>query len=444
MPTTPTTTYLISDLHIGGDGGLARCEFESELIRFLAEIAARPEPAELIIVGDAFGFWELTDREGVSKLETIAAMHPALFRQLRDTGERVTITLLPGNHDYDLACVPEYRAELARYNVRLEPVVHITRTIAGHTVWIEHGNQYDDFNRFPDFGNRYGLPLGYFITRGVVAAAGRSAERAKSKWLDDVESVYPNEDIPFWVLSSHFYKEMTPLLRWGLLPFLLLFTLSAVVVGVRALERLGGRHTSIFDLDLQPILGFPGRLIDLVQFVNSTVIVTLLILAVPLYLLVRDARAALVRYGVGTGEGLHVEKDAQYVAAARRIFAADPTVALFVYGHTHIPSLREVDGRYVLNTGTWLKRLEYVPVRVGHLPGVYVPSYQLNYFELGEADGEIRIRYRVVPKTPPKDLTWLERLLILGRRAQALPAIPAETRTGRVRRGSLPAADAHR
>ena len=148
------TYYLISDLHIGGDGGLDRCEFERELIEFLAEIAAGPQPAELIIVGDAFGFWELTDREGVSKLETIAATHPDLFRQLRETGERVTITLLPGNHDYDLACVPAYAAELARYNVRLEPGCHITRTIAGQTIWIEHGNQYDDFNRFPDFGNR--------------------------------------------------------------------------------------------------------------------------------------------------------------------------------------------------------------------------------------------------------------------------------------------------
>jgi UDP-2,3-diacylglucosamine pyrophosphatase LpxH len=295
----PTTYYLISDLHIGGDGGLAQCEFERELVAFLAEIAVGPQPAELVIVGDAFGFWELTDREGVSKLETIAAAHPALFHQLRETGARVTITLLPGNHDYDLACVPEYKAELARYNVRLEPVVHITRAIAGRTVWIEHGNQYDDFNRFPDFGNRYGLPLGYFITRGVVASAGRSAERTKAKWLDDVQSVYPNEDIPFWLLSSHFYKEMTPLLRWALLPFLLLFTASAVILGIRALERLGGRQGSMFDIDLQPILGFPGRIIDFVQFVNSTVIVTLLILAVPLYFLMRDIRANLRRGPVG-------------------------------------------------------------------------------------------------------------------------------------------------
>ena len=432
----PTTYYLISDLHIGGDGGLAQCEFERELVAFLAEIAVGPQPAELVIVGDAFGFWELTDREGVSKLETIAAAHPALFHQLRETGARVTITLLPGNHDYDLACVPEYKAELARYNVRLEPMVHITRAIAGRTVWIEHGNQYDDFNRFPDFGNRYGLPLGYFITRGVVASAGRSAERTKAKWLDDVQSVYPNEDIPFWVLSNHFYKEMAPVLRWSLFPFLLLFTTSALVFGFRAFERLLGRQTSVFDIDLQPILGFPGRLIDLIQFVNSTVIATLLILAVPLYFLIRDTRAAIARYGLSTGESLHLEKDAQYVAAAKRIFAADPSVVLFVYGHTHIPSLREVDGRYVINTGTWLKRLDYVPVRIGRLPGVYVPSYQLNYFELTEADGEVRVRYRVIPKVPPNDVTWLERLLILGRRRMQLPAIPAETRAGHAKSAS--------
>ena len=70
--------------------------------------------------------------------------------------------------------------------------------------------------------------------------------------------------------------------------------------------------------------------------------------------MVRDARAVLVRYGVGRGERLDLEKDALYVAAASRIFAADPSVTLFVYGHTHIPSQREVDGRYVINTGTWL------------------------------------------------------------------------------------------
>ena len=108
----------------------------------------------------------------------------------------------------------------------------------------------------------------------------------------------------------------------------------------------------------------------------------------PAYFLLRDMRAAIARYGISTGESLHREKDDQYVAAAKRIFTADPSVVLFVYGHTHMPSLREIDGRYVINTGSWLKRLDYVPVRVGRLPGVYVPSYRLNYFELTEADGD--------------------------------------------------------
>jgi hypothetical protein len=107
---------------------------------------------------------------------------------------------------------------------------------------------------------------------------------------------------------------------------------------------------------------------------------------------------------------------------------------VFVYGHTHIPSLRDVEGRCVINTGTWLKRLEYVPVRVGRLPGVYVPSYQLNYFELTEADGRIRVRYRVLPKAVPNDLTLLERVLIIGRRTKPLAPIPAETLVGQTTR----------
>jgi len=424
------TLYLVSDLHIGGDGALSRCAFERELIAFLDEIARGPDDAELLIVGDAFGFWELTDLEGTEKLASIVAGHPDLFAQLRKTGERVRITLLPGNHDYDLACVPAYADELARFNVRLEPRVHVTRTVAGRTIWIEHGNQHDSFNAFPDFGNRWALPLGYFLTSGIVAAAGRDAERTGVAWLEDVESVQPNQDLPFWALSNHFYKDLAPWLRWAILPFLLLFTVSAGVFAVRALEKALGWQIGIFELDLRPVLGFPGRLLDLVQFVNSAVIATLLILAVPGYFLLRDLRRTLERYGLLREDVLHRGKDDVYVAAARRVFADDPSVAAFVYGHTHNPSLREVDGRLVINTGTWLKRLEYVPVRLGRLPGIWVPSYRLNWFTLDEDQGVMRVRYRTIDKAPPRDLTWLERLLILGRRPAGLAAIPAETRLG--------------
>lgn len=425
--TRSTTYYFISDLHIGGDAGLNKCHFERELIEFLKKISIGPQPAELIIVGDAFGFWELTDVQGTSKLTTIAATHQELFAQFRETGRNVKITLLPGNHDYDLACVPSYKAELAQWNITLEPKIHLVREVAGRKIWIEHGNQHDDFNQFPDFGNRYGLPSGYFITKHTVAAAAESAQKGRSPWLDDLESVYPNEEIPFWIWSNYFYKEMTPLLRWCFLPFLLLFSASVVVFLGRALEKYRILPTTIFDFRLGNRFGITGRLVDLVLWVNGVVISFLLILAIPGYLLTSDIQSALRRYGVEHEEGLKVQKEASYLAAAREIFEKDPSVAVYIYGHTHAPSMRKLGERYVINTGTWLKRLERVPARARLMPSVFYPSYRLNYFAISAQGKDMRIAYAIVPKEPPSDLTWLEWLMILGRHPEREEVIPAET-----------------
>ena len=111
---------------------------------------------------------------------------------------------------------------------------------------------------------------------------------------------------------------------------------------------------------------------------HTTVISLLLIFAIPLYLLARDIRGTIRRYGIETRERLKSEKDATYVAAAKSIFEDDPTVVLYIYGHTHIPSMRKVGSRYVINTGTWLKRLDRVRANLRLVPDVYVPSYRLN------------------------------------------------------------------
>ena len=63
--------YFISDLHIGGEGNLTACEFEAELIEFLQLLEKQTKAAELIIVGDAFSFWEMTRTSVSAKLETI-------------------------------------------------------------------------------------------------------------------------------------------------------------------------------------------------------------------------------------------------------------------------------------------------------------------------------------------------------------------------------------
>ena len=426
-PEAPATYYFISDLHIGGDGDLDQCDFEEELIAFLRRITEGPLPAELIIIGDAFGLWELTEVKDDTKVQRIARTHRELFEQFRETGSRIRITLVPGNHDYELACVPSYNDVLAGFNIRLEPKTYIIREVASRKLWIEHGNQRDAFNTFPDFGNRYGMPSGYFITASTVAAAGRSAQRGRSPWLSDLECVYPNEEIPFWMWSNYFYKEMGPILRWCLVPFVLLLGVSAIVWIGQSLEEAGILHTAIFHVSPGKNFGVPGHLFDWVIWVDTTVISLLLILAIPLYLLARDIRGTIRRYGIETREGLKFEKDTAYVAAAKSIFERDPAVVLYIYGHTHIPSMRKVGSRYVINTGTWLKRLDRVRAHLRLVPDVYVPSYRLNWFTIRQEAEGIRVSYQMLPKEAPDDLSWLEKAMIFGRHKPEGEQIPSET-----------------
>jgi hypothetical protein len=81
----------------------------------------------------------------------------------------------------------------------------------------------------------------------------------------------------------------------------------------------------------------------------------------------------------------------------------------------------------VLNTGTWLKLLSRIPVRFGLLPAVYYPSYRLNYFKIEERDSQLVINYVTIPKTPEQELTWLQRLLTLGKTSGLPEEIPAKT-----------------
>jgi UDP-2,3-diacylglucosamine pyrophosphatase LpxH len=153
--------YFFSDMHIGGDGELQNCDFEDELIEFLKSLEQHQD-AELIINGDAFGLWEFTTLKGAEKLEALIDQQPRLFEQLKETGSKIPITLMPGNHDYELACYPEYIDRLKNYNLNLVPKVSITREIAGKKIWIEHGQQHDERNHMPDFGNPYAQPMGFF------------------------------------------------------------------------------------------------------------------------------------------------------------------------------------------------------------------------------------------------------------------------------------------
>lgn len=423
--------YFISDLHIGGDAGLDDCDFETELSQLLAELAERGAGSgnewELILVGDTFGFWELTSTEGPEMLEQIIDNHHELFEQFRRTGEVIRITLCPGNHDHDLACYPEFRDILADYNMNLDPNYVLTRQCAGRTIWIEHGHQHDEMNRTEPFGRSHVQPLGYHITTKVVTTAAKRSRLGKRDWLVDIESVSPSENVPNWLGSNYFYREMNPIIRWVIAPFLMFTGLSVLVLVGTLLESFGLVPMSFFRDQMLYRAPLFGPALRYFVTLNLSALAVFLLAGIPLWIIVRDLRRTLDRYGLRFTRRKRKQIDARYRAAAADVFAAHPEVGLFVYGHTHVRSLTKVDGRAIINTGTWLKNLTRLPSHWTLVPDVYYPSYRLGYFRVREESGSMVIEHNPIPKRVELDLTLLQRFLTLGRDKSPGTAVPRRT-----------------
>jgi UDP-2,3-diacylglucosamine pyrophosphatase LpxH len=426
----PRVIYFVSDLHFGGDGDLRHCDFAEEFVLYLRDLTTRDEDAELIIAGDTFGFWETTTVSGVAKLDKIIADHQPIFDQLRKTGEKVAITLMVGNHDYDLACGPEFAPKLAAYNIRLDTSLSLSREFAGRKVWIEHGQQSDPFNASPDYGNLYALPVGYFITETVVAGASRLAELGRGNWLKDIRSV-ATEQIPDWILSNYFYREMSFVIRAVLTVFLFLlaFTLAAVVTEV--LRVAGVIDSNIFlNNPIFRSLGFVGNILHLVILGNMVILFFMLVAAVPGMFVLHDIKNTLRRFQITGAEvsAAAAHSNQGYIDRARAVFAEHPEAAVYLFGHTHDAFLeREPDGRVIANLGTWLKILHRVPVRIGYLPAVYYPTFRLNYFRIHAEDRRIVVAYVERAKIPERELTILQRVVTLGKKAPPPRPIPATT-----------------
>lgn len=405
------------------------CDYTEEFVVFLRELEQQDKETELIIAGDTFGFWELTTVEGMAQLDEIIKHHQRIFEQLKRTGERIQITMMVGNHDYDLACDPFYKLKLSDYNITLDESIALKREMGGKKIWIEHGQQIDPFNSAPDYGNPYALPAGYFITKSFVSGASKFSVFGASDWLKDIRSV-DVRSIPDWLISNYFYNEMNIFLRWLLLPFLLLLTVTIFALAGEALKFLG-----IFDVNIllvNPLtraLGLFGDIVRWILTASMFVWFFVLMISIPLYLIYRDIRRALYRFQVYPPYKSAPTNEAnnEYLERARLVFAENPEVCAYIFGHTHEAFLIEENGRVIINTGTWLKILRRVSVRFGLLPAVYYPTFRLNYFKIYKENERIVIDYVELPKEPKEKLTLLQRFLIFGRRPEMKKIIPERT-----------------
>ena len=409
--------YVISDLHIGGDEQLEQVDFIEELLTFLERLATTDENAELIINGDAFGLWEFTTIEGIEKFDALEEAYPELFEQFRETGENIDITLLPGNHDHDLAAYDEYVERFAAYNVDLVQDQSLDRQVGEQEVHFEHGHQRDPNNHIEDWGNPTASPLGYYYNTLVTSRAGQLSDRGRYNWLKDVQAVTPTERMPIWVFSKYFYREMNPLIRYSLIPVLLLFNISLVLAVFAGLDIAGVWSTPV-DLATQFLgqFGSAGTAAWYLLVFNVSLAGLVVLIGIPLYFIRRDIRQTIDRFGVFETE-LTVDAAGPYAEAASEVFEHRPDTNIFCYGHTHRPQVNDVDGGLMVNTGTWLKRLHRRDGIIGVLPPVFYPSYQLLVVRMsGAADG-IAVEYEEINKPSPatEELTRTERILTVGR-----------------------------
>ena len=425
----PKEFYFVSDLHFGGDGQLMVCDFAEEFVEFLQKLAKKDKETELIIAGDTFGFWELTAVEGTKQFDEIVKYHQEIFGQLRRTGEKIRITMMVGNHDYDLACDISYIDKLAEYNIKLDTALHFEREICGKNIWIEHGQQIDSYNAATDYGNIHSLPVGYFITENIVGGASKSSVFGRSNWLKDIRSV-DVRSLPDWLISNYFYNEMNVILRWLIVPFLLLLTITVFSFIAQFLKFAG-----IFDFNIlleNPViryLGLVGDILSWIVTISMAVWFFIFVVAVPLYFIYRDIRSTIQRMQVFPHfkSAPTDEANAIYLSRARNVFEENPNVHIFIFGHTHDAFLIEENGKAIINTGTWLKILKRVSVRFGLLPGVYYPTFRLNYFKIYAENEKVIIDYVEIPKQPKEKLSLLQRFLILGRKPEAGKFIPDKT-----------------
>ncbi len=421
--------YVVSDLHIGGDEQLEEVEFLDELLAFLEELAETDENAELIINGDAFGLWEFTKVTGIEKFDLLEEMYPELFEQFRETGENVTITLLPGNHDHELAAYDEYVERFGEYNVDLVQDQSITRPVGEREIHFEHGHQHDPNNRIEDWGNPYATPLGYYYNTLITSRAGQLSDRGRYNWLKDVQAVTPTERMPVWLFSKYFYREMNPLIRYSMVPFLLLFNISVIMVLLAGLDLAGIWSAPVeATTDFLRQFGWAGTALWFLLAFNVAVTGLVLAVGIPLQLIRRDIRKTIDRFGVFETD-LTVDPEAPYEDAALEVFDERPETAVYCFGHTHRPTIQRLNGRLLVNTGTWLKRLYRRDGITGILPPVFYPSYQLGTVRIsaetdGEGDPDVVVEYQTITKPSPatEELTRTERFFTVGREPE--PDVP--------------------
>jgi hypothetical protein len=307
---------------------------------------------------------------------------------------------------------PGIRAELERAGLVHEFALSYGATFeseADRVVYCEHGYQFDPTNTIRDHDDPLDTPLGAHVVTDFLPRLPSGWESEGGN-LRDVDRVFPLASIPVWLAGRTFYVVVTQIVRWLLLPLLVLFAAHALVKGggsVNVLVELGydiGVLLLVFGL----FLFIGGRTAN--RAIRSSTARAH-----------RTDEPGRIRSRLETGQP----------PPLGGVLTAE--VGVFVSGHTHAPALTHFDGPtgeqgVLINSGCWLTQLQPTAARLG-VPPVFVSRFVQTHVRVYRDNGAIQVELWEHPRASPRRLRVAERIAVAGR----LPAEPDRDASPRVR-----------
>lgn len=426
----------VSDSHIGGDPGCDGFESPAELGELFEELAGHEGPVELVLAGDLFDFLQISKTPaGLDRAEATISRpeYAGMFAALKGfaSGEGKRVVYLPGNHDAEMWWNPKIEETLRGRGLVHELARSYAATLAvggeRRVVYCEHGNQFDPANTVEDYTDRLDTPLGHHVVTDFTRRVAPYGEISPGLDLSEIKMVYPLTAIPGWVASRYFYDLVGKVTAYLLVPLLVVYALyriAAYFLGLLAGGQAGilGSYRQlprVHELFLD--LGLFGLLVG--------VIFAIFFLA---------ARRWVRRTAATLGQqqrGLRYSPAEASKAKVRGVLAGaerppmdaglDPAeIDVFVSGHTHLPSLDEVEKQgggtaVMVNSGCWLRQLQPVAPRLKG-PPIFVSRFVLTHVRVYARGTSLRVELWEHPKPAEQSLTRIER--VLSPRGQGPPA----------------------
>ena len=427
----------VSDSHIGGDPGCDGFESPGELRALLEELTAHDGPVELILAGDFFDFLQISPPEGGVDRATLTMSRPEyeeLFAALArfKSGEQKRVVYLPGNHDAEMWWNPQIQQTLRERGLvdefALSYEAYFEVGEERRVVYCEHGNQFDPANTVENYTDPLDTPLGHHVVTDFTRRIAPFGEISRGLDLSEIKNVYPLVDIPRWVASRYFYDFAGKVAAYLLLPLLVAYVVYRVAAFFLAFAR---NDPAWFWGDYQELLPVHRLFID----IGFYGLVILLIFAIFFLVVRRMVRRTLAtvslkqkpRYSPAESSREKIRSVLKGEAPAPMLSSSrSEEIDVFVSGHTHLPSLDEVEkpdgGKAVMvNSGCWLRQLQPVSP---HLKGppVFVSKFVLTHVRVYLQGSSLRVELWEHPKPAGQRLTRIERLLSRYRRPPQPPA----------------------